>query len=419
MPDAERHYLQDELYRLIREDSAILDFLQSGSLDGMWYWDLENPEHEWISDSFWENLGYDPKQRKHLASEWQDLIFAEDLVLSLENFDRHSADPEHPYDQIVRYRHADGSTVWIRCRGIAIRNDTGEPIRMLGSHIDITATKQAEADLRQSNAKLAAVNLTLKAQADVLREAHTELEYFTSAAAHDLNEPLRKIHLFGDRLMHSAEARLLKEEQHYLQRIVDSAARLQQLLHSLVDYSSVGRHKPKFQSIDLQNIVSAVLSDIEISIKEYGASIEVGSLPTIEADPSQMYQLFTKLIQNALKFSRNDIAPKIEISASQARLGPFGLSWKITVADNGIGIPAQYREKVFEAFARLHSREIYQGSGVGLTIAKKIVERHDGSIRVEENKNGGCRFIVTLLQSVEDPDGEASVDEHKDDVVTN
>ena len=108
------HYLKKELYSLIKKDSSLFDFLQDGSLDGLWYWDLENPENEWMNPRLWILLGYDPHEKKHLASEWQDLIFPEDLQFATSNFHKHCADPKHLYDQVVRYRHKDGSTIWVR-----------------------------------------------------------------------------------------------------------------------------------------------------------------------------------------------------------------------------------------------------------------------------------------------------------------
>lgn len=141
------NYLRKELYELVKSDSSIFEFIQSGSLDGMWYWDLQNPKNEWMSDKFWETLGFDPNEKKHLASEWQDLIFEEDLKTAKANLDRHIRDPDHPYDQIVRYRHKNGSTIWIRCRGLAIRDENGQAIRMLGAHTDITHMKETEREI--------------------------------------------------------------------------------------------------------------------------------------------------------------------------------------------------------------------------------------------------------------------------------
>lgn len=140
----ELHYLEQELQALFKSDNDIYNFIAHAALDGIWFWDLQNPENEWMNDQFWWTLGYDPQQKQHLASEWQDLINEEDLQTALDNFHAHCDDPNHPYDQIVRYRHADQSTVWIRCRGLVIRDLHGEPVRMLGAHIDVTELKEAE-----------------------------------------------------------------------------------------------------------------------------------------------------------------------------------------------------------------------------------------------------------------------------------
>lgn len=143
----EKNYLKKELYKLVKNDSKIFNFIQSGSLDGIWYWDLENPENEWMSDKFWETLGYDPKEKKHKSNEWQDIIFKEDLEKALDNFKKHCENPSFPYDQVVRYKHKTGRTIWIRCRGLAIRDKNNKPIRMLGAHTDITELKETEKKL--------------------------------------------------------------------------------------------------------------------------------------------------------------------------------------------------------------------------------------------------------------------------------
>lgn len=134
----EQHYLEKELEELLRTDPEIWRFVRSGSLDGVWYWDLENPEHEYMSPELWRVFGFDPETKEHRVSEWQDLIFPEDLETAKANLERHIADPSHPYDQVVRYKCADGETAWVRCRGLAIRNEEGKAVRLLGAHNDIT-----------------------------------------------------------------------------------------------------------------------------------------------------------------------------------------------------------------------------------------------------------------------------------------
>lgn len=160
----EEHYLKQELYKLVQSDLSIFDFIQRVSLDGMWYWDLEKPEHEWMSPRFWEVLGYDPAEMSHSPDAWQHIINQDDLRVATENFHKHVADPLHPYDQLVRYTHKNGSTVWIRCRGIAVRDEQGKAIRMLGAHNDFTAVVKLEKEAEQ-NRYISEVNEALKKQA--------------------------------------------------------------------------------------------------------------------------------------------------------------------------------------------------------------------------------------------------------------
>lgn len=136
--DFHQNYLKKELFAQVQQDSLIFEFIQEGVLDGVWYWDLLEPENEWMSPKFWQTFGYDPRTKRHLASEWQDMIFEEDLKVAIRNFERHIADPTYPYDQVVRYKHKDGSTVWVRCRGLAIHDETGRAVRMVGAHTDVT-----------------------------------------------------------------------------------------------------------------------------------------------------------------------------------------------------------------------------------------------------------------------------------------
>ena len=140
----DKHYLEKELNDLLQKNNKAFYFIEAGSLDGMWYWDLENPEYKWMSSRFWSTLGYNPAEKEHLTSEWQNLIHPDDLKVALNNLDKHCADPKHPYDQVVRYTHKQGHTVWVRCRGIAIRDNNNKPIRMLGAHNDVTDFKQSE-----------------------------------------------------------------------------------------------------------------------------------------------------------------------------------------------------------------------------------------------------------------------------------
>ena len=169
-------YLKNELYKLFQKDSSIFEFLQNGSLDGIWYWDLEFPENEWMSPRFWQTFGYNPAEKKHLACEWQNLIHPDDLKTALENLEAHCRDPNHSYDQIVRYRHKNGSTVWVRCRGIVIRDVDGKPLRMLGAHNNITEIKKSQEELQVFANKLKRINQQLLKQIKERQEAEKALQ---------------------------------------------------------------------------------------------------------------------------------------------------------------------------------------------------------------------------------------------------
>ena len=155
------HYLLEELKEKLKSDDSLWDFLRLSCLDGMWYWDLEHPEQEWMSPEFWQLFGYDPDSKPHTPDSWFDIINPDDKQTAVENLEKHLADPSHPYDQIVRYRHADGHTIWVRCRGLAVRDETGKPIRLLGAHTDLTDFVNEERAAREE--ELATVNARLNA----------------------------------------------------------------------------------------------------------------------------------------------------------------------------------------------------------------------------------------------------------------
>ena len=147
------NYLKKELYDKIRKDDDLFDFIQEAALDGLWYWDLENPSEEWMNSRFWEVLGYDPEEMPHKSNAWQDIIFPEDLALAKKNLEKHVQNPIYPYNQVVRYTHKNGSTVWVRCKGQAQFNEQGKAVRMLGAHVELTELKEAEIALKVSNEK--------------------------------------------------------------------------------------------------------------------------------------------------------------------------------------------------------------------------------------------------------------------------
>jgi signal transduction histidine kinase len=226
-----------------------------------------------------------------------------------------------------------------------------------------------------------------------LERRNQELQDFAFIASHDLQEPLRKVQTFGDMLVLKSDPLLGPEGRDYIQRMQRAAARMQKLLESLLSYSRVTTKAEPFAQTNLRKSVQGALSNLEIVIKEKGALVKVAPLPTVEADRSQMIQLFQNLIANALKFERENQTPRVSIySRKHSNTGAH----QICIEDNGIGFDEKYLDKIFMPFQRLHGRSGYEGVGMGLAICKKIVERHDGEITARSEPGKGATFIVTL-----------------------
>ena len=246
-----------------------------------------------------------------------------------------------------------------------------------GSIRDITLQKRQQEELEAAQKRLI--------------ESNRDLQDFAYVASHDLQEPLRKIMAFGDRLTNKFDDDLDEQAKDYLNRMQNAAGRMQVLIDDLLTFSRVSTRGGESEPTDLDEVVRGVLGDLEIAIGECGARVEVGELPTVPADPSQMRQLFQNLIGNALKFRRPDTAPVVRVTASQQ-----GPSWRIVVMDNGIGFDQQYAEKIFTVFQRLHGRSEYEGSGIGLSVVRRIVERHEGTIDASSAPGEGAVFTITL-----------------------
>lgn len=236
---------------------------------------------------------------------------------------------------------------------------------------------------------------SLQLYSQELERSNHELENFAYIASHDLQEPLRKITTFGSRLEEKYQTVLDERGRDYLQRMQSAAARMQELILDLLAYSRVTTHRQPFRFVSLPDIMQDVLSDLEVRIEQTGATMMVDSLPAIEADPIQMRQLLQNLVGNALKFIDPHRPPVIQIYSQPVNRAGQEMC-QIYFKDNGIGIEAQYQERIFEIFERLHGRTTYEGSGVGLAICRKIVERHGGSITVESTPGEGATFMVML-----------------------
>ncbi len=231
-----------------------------------------------------------------------------------------------------------------------------------------------------------------------LEQSNQALEDFAHIASHDLQEPLRKIRTFGARLEKAAEGALNERALDDLSRTVGAATRMQAMIDGLLDYSRVSTQKKPFAQVRLDDVIDDVLETLDTRIEQTNARIIREPLPTIAADPLQLNQLFQNLVGNALKFKKPETRPEITISPAPS----VGGTVCIHVADNGIGMDPRHVAKLFQPFTRLNPRSAFEGSGIGLSICKKIVERHHGDIGVECVEGGGCTFIVTLPTDARD-----------------
>ncbi len=246
---------------------------------------------------------------------------------------------------------------------------------------DVTEEQHAREALKRSN--------------EELERSNEDLEHFAAAASHDLQEPLRKIQAFGERLHSRFGDGLPERGKDYLDRMQNAAGRMSELIDDLLDFSRITTRAKPFEALDLNAVVDDVISDLEVRIERTQGQIDVKKLPRIDADRIQMRLLFQNLIGNALKFHREGVPPVVEVG-TQASTEDDAEVCRIYVEDNGAGFDEKYLDRIFDVFQRLHGRGVYEGTGMGLAISRKIVERHNGSITATSTPGEGTRFVVTL-----------------------
>jgi signal transduction histidine kinase len=286
------------------------------------------------------------------------------------------------------------------------RGDFGRPvavngpleIRRLGADVDEMRQQLALAlaDARHAEEEVRAQAELLVQQTDDLRRSNEELEQFAYVASHDLQEPLRKVASFCQMLQRRYHGQLDERADQYIDFAVDGAKRMQQLINDLLAFSRVGRTTAGFEDVDTAEIAQHALGALGDVPEEAGAQVEFGSLPTVQGDDALLTQVFQNLIGNAIKFRSPDRPPVIRVSAE--REGEF---WHFRCEDNGIGIDPQYADRIFVIFQRLHSKDLYGGTGIGLSLCKKIVEYHGGRIWLDTDRNGAPGSVVHWTLPVE------------------
>jgi two-component system, chemotaxis family, sensor kinase Cph1 len=272
--------------------------------------------------------------------------------------------------------------VWCEIVIALVRDVFGVPQYEIAIFDDITERKQQDAALRAAH--------------EELKRSNAELEQFAYVASHDLQEPLRMVASYTQLLGRRYEARFDSDAREFMAYIVDGASRMKQLIEDLLAYSRVGTKGQEFAAVSSEAALRRALFNLRTATEEAGAAVTYDAMPMVHADESQVAQLFQNLIGNALKF-RSASVPRIHVHAKEERG-----EWQFEVRDNGIGIEPQYFERIFMVFQRLHNKGEYPGTGIGLAICKKVVERHGGRIWVEsrlaQDANHGSSFYFTLPQ---------------------
>ncbi|NLF32808.1 MAG: PAS domain S-box protein [Planctomycetes bacterium] len=320
---------------------------------------------------------------EHVGAGWNDLLHGDDRARAMRAW-IDAVEGRAPYDVDYRVRRHDGAYEWFKVRGRPIHDDEGRIVRWFGVATNIDAMVRAEQALRDSEEKL-------KQVVDELRRSNEDLQQFAYVASHDLREPLRMVAGFTTLLKDRFADRLGGEGREFIDFAVDGATRMQQLLDGLLAYSRVSTRAEPPAPMPMREAFDAALANLWGVVRQTEGEVTAGELPTVRADRTQMVQLLQNLIANALKFRRDGAAPRVHVSAER-----HDGQWLLRVADNGIGIDPQHAERIFLVFNRLHPRGRYEGTGIGLAICKKIVERHGGRIWVESAAGEGATFCFTL-----------------------
>ena len=354
---------------------------------------------DYFNERWYEFTGYD----KSLGNEsWDSILHPDDTESTLKAW-KHAVETGTDYN--IEYRFKDRNTNdyrWFLGKALPFKNDEGAITQWFGTCTDINDQKNFSAELEnkvvERTQQLVSLNIDLK-------RSNEELSQFAYVASHDLQEPLRKIITFSNRINEKYKESLPEGSQDYLSKINTSAKRMSMLINDLLEFSGTNYQNKEFKQTDLNKILQHLQEDFEEEINQKNATVLIDNLPMLSAIPLQMTQLFHNLISNALKFSKKDVAPYITITSNemtidqkrQYHVPDVNIDYiQITFCDNGIGFEEVFSDRIFTIFQRLHSKSAYEGTGIGLALCKKIAENHGGSIVAQSTINIGTCFYINL-----------------------
>jgi PAS domain S-box-containing protein len=373
----------------VKSSNQNYDLVALATNDAIWDWDVTSDSINRTGKGMKVLFGYDPEEAAAEKNFWINRIHRDDLARVLEKQAKVMENPYEVYwDDEYRFLRKNGEYAYVFDKGYIIRNEKGKAIRLIGATRDIT-------DRKTNEALLLDLNNRLKHRADELAASNVELERFAYIASHDMQEPLRMITSFLQLFKKKYADQIDETAEQYIHFAVDGADRMKKLILDLLEYSRVGSNKDVLAEINAKELVNEVVNVFVSRIEEMKARIEIGELPIIKANRIQLFQLFQNLIGNALKYHSGE-SPLIQIQGWEEEN-----EYVFSVKDNGIGIKPIFFEKIFVLFQRLHHKTEYSGTGIGLAICKKIVERHGGKIWLESEPGKGSCFYFSISKSAE------------------
>ncbi len=382
----ERTFELAELNKELLLKNKIFAQAETNALIGSYSWSLQDGKLEY-SDNLFRLLGFEPGEFVPSFEKYLSFIHPDDLE-QVKKDGKQTFETKELVEHVHRVITKDGKLKYFRSSGKVFGN--GEDTALIGTVQDVSHDTLMNEKLRKQNIEL--------------ERSNAELESFNYIASHDLQEPLRKIQAFSQRILEKDKSNLTETGKDYFGRIINAAFRMQNLIEALISYSKTNATETGKELTDLNNLFRVVKEGLQDSIEEKNASIQYSGLPKVKIIPIQFQQLFINLISNAIKYSRTGVAPRINITAltipgkeiTEVDANRSINYWKISVEDNGIGFEQRYATKIFELFQRLHGVSDYLGTGIGLAICSKIMRNHEGFISAVGNPGVGSIFNIYL-----------------------
>ncbi|WP_255155160.1 CHASE3 domain-containing protein [Ferruginibacter sp. HRS2-29] len=390
----------------LEESYQRYQYVTKATSDAIWDWDVLKGTLYW-GDGFESNFGYKPGQLRPDITSWSGHIHEDDLERVTKSMYNAIEGDGLFWEQEYRYLKADGNFAYVIDKGFIIRNAEGKTVRMIGAMQDFSKRKDAELALKQSESELSRLNAELSTRARELAISNRELEQFAYVASHDLQEPLRMVTSFLTQLEKKYNDTLDEKGRQYIHFAVDGAKRMRQIILDLLEFSKAGRSEEKEQDVSIQELLDELLQLYAAEIAEKKVVINIGEMPVLHRAKAPLRQIFQNLLGNSLKYHPEGRQPAINITAKEK-----ATHWEFIIQDNGIGIDPKYHEKVFVIFQRLHNRERFSGTGMGLAITKKIIENLGGGIWVESEEGKGSAFHFTIIKNILNDTGEPSINHH-------